>query len=122
MGHMNYHSSIFALSAIVALAGCGTTTIEQALEQGTAEDASVETALSATGRADSSGGAVRQMTFIEKLINLQEINAARAEQAAAGGGKTRTTSGAELKKIARTHDEEALREIESGEKTDDTEE
>lgn len=109
------------------LAGCATATIEDAVPEGALESAATaggppEAAVS-SGAPSETGefpnlnevqrGAMAQMTPEEKKAYLAQLRAARARQAAsAADGGPRQATEAELERIARTHDDEALREIE----------
>ncbi|MEX0347166.1 MAG: hypothetical protein AB3N20_19750 [Rhizobiaceae bacterium] len=115
------------------VSACGTTTIEEAVPQEALQentvnadeaiDQSTETEAQTSGGPDNSGefpnlnriqrGALEQMTPAEKEAFLARLQAARAEQAASGSRSNRSTSQGELEQIARTHDGETLKEIES---------
>ena len=123
------------IAAIVFMTGCATATIEDAVPQEaltqstTAEpfddpaDPSLESDVSSepagpndTGEYPNLNevqrGALEQMTPEEKQAYLDELNAARAGQTAAGSGSGRSKTRAELEKLARTHHENTLKEIE----------
>lgn len=120
-----------AFAAVMLLAGCATATIEDAVPQGAieqpadgAEVANAELAVS-SGEADDTGqypnlnevqrGEIAQMTPAEKQAYLAKLRTARAEQASGGAsGAGAAAKRAELNRIARTHDDEVLKEIEAG--------
>ncbi len=121
-----------AMVICLLVSACGTTTIEEAVPQEalqestvTADDTTIqaaETEAQTSGGPDNSGefpnlnriqhGALEQMTPAEKQAFLARLQAARDEQAATGSRTNRSTSQGELEQIARTHDGEALKEIE----------
>lgn len=110
------------------LAGCGTTSIEDAVPQGAIEQEANSSLVDNPDMAVSSGSAVNtgefpnlnevqrgelaQMTESEKQAYLAELSAARAGQQAtdSSGDTARRT---ELSEIARSHDDEVLKEIEA---------
>ena len=120
-----------AMTAATLLAGCATATIEDAVPQGALEQpagsteaANAEKAVS-SGEPDKTGeypnlnevqhGEMAQMTPAEKQAYLAKLRVARAEQASGGASGTGPAAKqAELKRIARTHDDEVLKEIEAG--------
>ncbi len=120
-----------AVAALAVLSGCATATIEDAVPQGALEQPADAADTEAAEKAVSSGapdntgeypnlnevqrGELEQMTPAEKQAYLEKLRAARAEQASGGAkGGGPGARQAELKKIARTHDEEALKQIEEG--------
>lgn len=56
--------------------------------------------------------ATEQMTPAEKQARLAELNAQRSQQAAAGASARPTANPADVKKVAETHADEALKAIE----------
>lgn len=117
--------SVFLVAAAM-LAGCATATIEDAVPQGAlvsaAESSDDDRAVSSGAPSDTGEypnlnevqrGAVEQMTPEERKAYLAELRAARARQANTGGNGSRGTSEAELKKLARTHNDEVLKQIEN---------
>ncbi len=127
--------AVFLLAPAVFATGCATATIEEAVPQealtqssdaeasadSTDPSTEAEIASASTG-PDNTGeypnlnavqrGALAQMTPEEKQAYLDELRAARAGQTAAGSGSGRSKTQAELNRIARTHDENTLKEIE----------
>lgn len=125
---------LVTLTVALFAAGCATATIEDAVPQGAFDQtASSETigdgeAAISSGTAQNTGeypdlnqeqrGELAQMTPQEKNEHLARLAAARADQSTAGAGAGRTQSEAEIRKLARSHDDEVLKEIE-GEKTEE---
>lgn len=151
---------------LLAVSGCGTTTIEEAVPQGALEPTNIigeapdaESEASALNTVDptagsppdsdndgiapaeetaSSGGpintgeypnlnavqrgALAQMTPEEKQAYLERLSAARAGQDAVGAGGSSDATKARLRALARSHDEETLKQIEAQKEKDDREE
>lgn len=135
------HVLFFALFLPLVTA-CGTTTIEEAVPQAALEESASATQsetetqpeilTESTGEPDNTGeypnlndvqrGALKQMTEAEKREYLATLQEARAGQTAAGNRSGRSVSQRELKRIARTHDNEALEKIENAEDNDEGDE
>lgn len=153
-----------AMLGFIAVSGCGTTTIEEAVPQAALEPANIigeapdpegeasnsvavdsaANTLSANGETAGSGeaassrgpkntgvypnlnevqrGALAQMTPAEKQAYLDRLSAARAGQNAAGAGESSDATKARLRALARSHDEETLRQIESQREENDDDE
>lgn len=128
-----FQKSLPIFLAVIVLSGCTTSRLEDAVpEAALVQDKVVEplddeanidalTAETATEGAvntgqfpnlnTSPGGATAQMTDTERDSYLAELRAAKAAQGGAEGAAS-STSAAELRHIAESHDKEALEEIE----------
>ncbi len=91
----------------------GVTNQNRAISSGGPEDTSEYPDLN-----DVQRGELAQMSPAEKSAFLARLNSARAEQAAAGGGAAGKSNRADLEKIARTHFDQVLRQIEEGDAPD----
>ena len=127
-GAFGRRNSVLAIPVASLLAGCATATIEdavplEALQQEQSEAATIDPDVAiSSGVPENTGeypnlnevqrGEMAQMTPDEKSAYLARLRAARAEQATAGGQTRRTATEAQMKKLAQTHDDETLKEIE----------
>ncbi|MBX9454514.1 MAG: hypothetical protein KL801_22285 [Mesorhizobium sp.] len=112
-----FASSSAALALTMALAGCTTANLADA-----APEAAVQPQPADTGLAFSAPGtypnlniipkpAATQITSRQKSETTSALREKRAQVAAQGRGSTRDSS-AELRRLGRSHADEALREIE----------
>lgn len=124
------------VAGVVTVSGCATATIEDAVPQGaletsTAADEPVDPDLAvSSGAAENTGtfpnmseaqrSELAQMTPAEKNAYLARLAAARSDQTASGGNANRAASAAELKKLARDHNDNVLKQIE-GDKAEEEE-
>lgn len=128
-----WHWRVTALAGAVVVSGCATATIEDAVPQGALETSTVaeepvdaDLAVS-SGAAQNTGefpnmseeqrGALAQMTPAEKNAYLAKLATARSQQTSTGGNTNRS---AELKKLARDHNDNVLKEIEGENEEEET--
>lgn len=116
----------FAGVLCLLLAGCATATIEDAVPPSALADADSGTAQAtgpAAGQAPAGGtypnlnaepaAAAPQITAEQKASETAALRARRQQLAGEGGGQAVGTSAEDLRRLAQSHGEEALKQIES---------
>lgn len=105
------------------LAGCATATIEDAVPAGALAENAVQSAPSTAGQGAADDNypslsaeppaAAQQITDEQKASETAALRARRQQLSGAAGGPSAAVSQAELQRLAQSHGEEVLRQIES---------
>jgi hypothetical protein len=112
--------SFAVLAALYGLSACASSTMEDTASPAATQTSAVGGDIQGEGRNTGTfpnlnvppAVAAEQITPEEKEAKLAELNAEKQQQAAEGASARPTTSPAELKKVASTHAQEALKQIE----------
>ena len=106
-----------AILIMLAVAGCGTATMEDAVPVAAGQSGAAAPAWAPPGTYPNlnaePAAAAPQITAEQKASETAALRARRQQLAGEGGGQAVGTSAEDLRRLAQSHGEEALKQIES---------